>query len=721
MSRIKGNTPCIFLLSHFVITAGLIGCSSDTTAPGNSNGNPTETVEAEGSIGSDGGNLAGDNLTIEVPAGAWSESENIRIVRDDSLNPFDSADPAPVIIVEGIPTDFDQPLTLRYRRKAGSDSPPSLAIGEEAFSPTIGNAEMSYRIFSIDVPDTSSWLTCQLDPADSRKSGQPGRDKDRTMFVNITERIHAKNYVSEAGHFNVSYTIPFTSDEQAEEFGAYLEEAYTKVADLGFSYAARIRWPVSVTIKSMGSTLWGASYNSMFGDNYGYLEFNTDKFSSMAEMRIAAGHEFFHLAQALYDPRSAYNKADSGGPHYWLDEASSVWFEDRFTDQGDYISMARNGSEYVPFEGAEKGIEGSGDVQSYGYSMAALLKHLLAQAGEDRLRLVYEKILTGKNPFEAIEESFGTTMADIWGEFTQQYAAGEIYKDVTRTLLKTARSGSFNIETSTDTLATFTNDFKKLSARVYFVDLSYADISEDAKLSIETSGGDTEIRVYKYQGLGDLELINDKISTTILSDLHGLTTAGYNLVVLVANKAGSLPFYSGNDAINIYLRVLSNPDLSRFETAIFRIRYEVTWLNGDGSTNTVVWQYLNSSSQTGTWNGFTYRADWDIPGDDMDETGYIEITLNPIDLHVVSFTTRNMRDYTSQGTYTLYESEGHSLADPDVSSDQLRYSVSGEESCSFLTGVYVESYIDGELNQKTQSFTCNDDSYITLTLRDDLP
>ena len=189
----------------------------------------------------------------------------------------------------------------------------------------------------------------------------------------------------------------------------------------------------------------------------------------------------------------------------------------------------------------------------------------------------------------------------------------------------------------------------------------------------------------------------------------------------MANKAGSLPFYSGNDLINIYLRVLSNPDLSRFETAMIRMRYEAVWFNSDGSTNTVVWQNLNHSSQAGNWNGFTYRADWDIPGESMNETGYIEITLNPIDLHVVSFTARNMWDYTSEGTYNLYESEGHSLADPDMSPDQLRYSVSGEESCSFLTRVYVESYTEGELNRKIQSWTCNGDSYITLTLRDDVP
>ena len=160
MNRIASITLCVLALPLYLIIAGLIGCSSDTTAPDNNNGNLTDTVEAEGSIGADGGNLAGENLIIEVPPGAWSGSENIRIVRDDSLNPFDSDDPAPVITVEGIPVEFDQPLTLRYRRKTGSDSPPSLAIGEEAFSPTIGYAVMSYRIFAIDAPDTSSWLTC---------------------------------------------------------------------------------------------------------------------------------------------------------------------------------------------------------------------------------------------------------------------------------------------------------------------------------------------------------------------------------------------------------------------------------------------------------------------------------------------------------------------------------------------------------------------------------
>jgi hypothetical protein len=202
-----------------------------------------------------------------------------------------------------------------------------------------------------------------------------------------------------------------------------------------------------------------------------------------------------HRVQSFYDPRGAWDQASGGGDHYWLDEAASVWLESRYTDTANYVSEARDGCEYIPFEGAENGLAGSGLEQPYGYGMSALLTDLLAPqlanqpAGDAEPVAIYERILAGRMPFEAIEAVFETTMPEAWEEFSVNYAAGEIMPDVTRTLLKTSRSGAFDVRTEADTLRIFNDGWKKLSGRVYTITLEYADLNENSSLRVDATGG----------------------------------------------------------------------------------------------------------------------------------------------------------------------------------------------------------------------------------------
>ena len=62
------------------------------------------------------------------------------------------------------------------------------------------------------------------------------------------------------------------------------------------------KWPVDVTIKRLDtakSSVYGYSINSMWGNNYGYMQFNFDKIDETENMKVTAGHEFFHLVQSF--------------------------------------------------------------------------------------------------------------------------------------------------------------------------------------------------------------------------------------------------------------------------------------------------------------------------------------------------------------------------------------------------------------------------------------
>ena len=93
--------------------------------------------------------------------------------------------------------------------------------------------------------------------------------------------------------------------------GRFLEEAYDLFGSqsMGFTYAARTRWPVRVTVRDLAEGDCGHFCSSIWGENFAFLEFQTHSLGESSKLRRIAGHEFFHLVQFLYDPRDWRVKA----------------------------------------------------------------------------------------------------------------------------------------------------------------------------------------------------------------------------------------------------------------------------------------------------------------------------------------------------------------------------------------------------------------------------
>ena len=428
----------------------------------------------------------------------------------------------------------------------------AIAFGEEAFVSSLGETTTAFQLIS--AKDSSGYLVGSLPaPAGNSqiqtnilKNLQP---ENGPISMNIQGVGGITPFLSAGKHFKISSTDKTVSLQAAQTLGNFLEAAFDTLKNLGFQHETKRSWYASVTIRKLDDKVFGYSASSMLGDNYGYLEFNSKKITDLAAMRLTAGHEFFHLVQALYDNRNRYSKAKFSSDHFWLDEATAVWIEEKFTDQANYVSSIRSGLEMAPIEGMEKGAEI--DAGKHGYGMSAVIKYLCNIHGEDILVEMYEKIFSGSKPVDAIESA--TEDPVLWYEkFLRQYVLGQIY-NVQMASWVGNKSGEFDIKSASDTVKNFSGSYPDLSAKLYQVKLNYSDIDNAAKLEFTAKGGTNEVTVFKYKS-GSIEYIDNYPEELSIPEVRKLKDDGWHLLVLVTNVRSVSPYTSTTD-INLEIKL----------------------------------------------------------------------------------------------------------------------------------------------------------------------
>lgn len=541
------------LLSFLMLI--LTSCS-DSTGPGDSGDGD---ILASENIGSAGGTLSSDVLELTVPAGAFGAESSIAVTTAPD-HPFEEDAVSDTYVIAGLPQSYTRDITVSIPFTGELSDNSYIAVGMNTWVKSLGEMTTTYALLPATVDGET--ITAELPASGLLPAKSATKSANESSSLSVTAVTGYAPHVTAGGHFKIEYASRWTSLSSVQELGRYLEEAYTTIANLGFSYDERTNWPVSVTVKSLDKDVYGFATNSVWGDNYGYLEFNSLNMNDLPEMRTTAGHEFFHLVQALYDPRNSYSKADSGGPHYWLDEATAVWIEEKFTDTQDYVSPVRAGNNIAPFNGV---VAGAADIpDKHGYGLSAMIKHLADEYGESCIAKMYEALKSGSDPMTSV--SSGTTSPiEWWEEFLRNYTCGDIY-NVTINELTANNNGMFRAITNSDTLATFTDEYPDVSGGLYIIRLENNNFNENSVLSLSVEGDMAEVTAIKYRlkPLG-VEFLGTNTDKVTVSDLKSLADDGWHIIALVSNSR-AIPPYTDTSTIKLTARISTpiNPGFNYF-------------------------------------------------------------------------------------------------------------------------------------------------------------
>ena len=554
---------------------------------------PEEPITSS-TVGKDGGKLSVKNFHVSIPAGSFAADTKMELKKQTEENVFGKSKASEYYTITGIPVDFSKPVTITVTPDENAGANLFMAMGEESFVPSSNRTKLTYSLVESTLKDGK--YVFELQPCQPDK-GSNGEKMDLTFglvkdFVQTGRRTKS----SVAGNrFNVCYCKYHVHDYEAEQFEKYLNAAYDELVKMGFSFSRRTSWPVQVMLNnrmSDGPHKMGEFVPSRRGNDYAHIEFNFGAMPSEDLLKSTAGHELFHLVQALYDNRYAAIKARRPGPLYWIDEAASTWFEEVMAGKG-YSSITRKDNELYPFVGIYRGP--TVNPQDYGYGMAAFIKSLVGQTDKTILLQIYEKRFAGADdPVKIINEVSPKTIMEIYPYFLEEYLTKKIYPDFdhSKLLAGIEHSGiqKWVIQSKEDTLQTFDNLYDGISARVFLVKLRYTDFKDGDMLKIETDNTvfipkyvfEVKDNKYKllYMGRGEFSVPN----------LKQLQKENGQILVLVANAGYT------EDKVKTTFTVQSPPPKAITLTTAKSVG-ETVFLQIHAPDNSEVWVDLNDNGK----------------------------------------------------------------------------------------------------------------------------
>lgn len=685
-----------FMFLGLTILLLLAGCKKDS--PTEPEKEPQEEITQV--IGTNGGKIAVGDIEVNVSSNTFSSSTTIKLSVNEQQSSMIGESVSESFKLEGIPSDYSRPIEIKIKTNTNVTSEAFIAVGSDDFIISKKSSEYSYRLISAQ--KQNEYLVCEL-PAPDLGLGKAGNFSSGETFDIILEAVLGKSYSSSQGHFKIDYPNN-VSLQSVINLAEYLEEAYTKIQNLGFSYSARTNWPVSVTVRQLSPEDYGYSVASVLGDNYGYLEFNSTRINDAAAMRLTAGHEFFHLVQAFYDKRNRFSKAKFASPHLWVDEASAVWAEEKFTNQSGYSSPIRDGHTLAPFKGMQTGP--NSDAQSYGYGMSALIKYF----GEQKLITIYNWIAAKFDPQAAVSLCTYDPASYWWPDFLKKYVKGEIYDDVNPlTLTSDANTNVFDIAGDSDTLKTFQNNCPDLSGLLYNIKLRNANFENSTSIKFQlTQDANQNLYVYKYKG-SSIELIEESNKEITINDLKSLKDGGWYLLAMVTNSS----LIAGSKSINLQVRVKKTDaiDFSKYKYCqIGLYNPSIHTEDSNGGTYTIKPnQNIPLTKTEGKFEGNVFKSTWNIQ-EYPSRHGELEVTVDPVTLMATAFkVTEIINDNAAVTTKKIEGNNVQLIYYSNNPSASLSGDVKGSTACAHISSFQydIQSLTSGYWSKST-GLTCTE-------------
>ncbi len=372
MKNIKKNYNLVFFIALLVIFL-TSGCDINDIL----NDEDNNTVDEKAvEIDAKGGTITNKDLTITIPAGAFLESANITV----SVFPTNNSSQDIVTetySIEGLPDNINKPIKIELKYSGNLKEENFLVIQEPVFIESLDTVveESNYQAATIQNGSLVGEFS-KMNISPNKTIGK--RSYNNSVLGNSIFRIfgisNQKSYVTANNHFIIIYNASKDNLGSISNLGQYLEDAYSKIESLGFSFSKRTSWPIKVQIEDLASNVYGYHCTSLWGINSYYLKFNRINLNSSTKLKTTAIHEFFHFAQYVYDSRNVYSRAKFKSNQHWFNEACSVWSEELVAGSG-YISDVRTSNTLTkPFEGLHTG--SIGDATYHGYGMAAFVKYI---------------------------------------------------------------------------------------------------------------------------------------------------------------------------------------------------------------------------------------------------------------------------------------------------------------------------------------------------------
>ncbi|MCO6473491.1 MAG: hypothetical protein J5I57_07170 [Melioribacteraceae bacterium] len=674
----------------------LIGCKEDSpTEPENSG-----KVIGEATIGSQGGKVETESLELTIPQFAFSNQNKLTVSLLSGQSPTGVNAVSDLFVIDGLPVNFNSPLELRIKIDGTTSGENFIAMGEDLFIRQAGSNKISYNLLHATVSD--GFVVSEIpapDPDNLLNKLSGANQITNTKQIRVQAWTSGRRLAGSGYNFVINVAVPGVSAAATQNLLESLEDAHHYYRNVWkFSYSARSKWPVTVNVLPLEAGVFGYYADSYWGINYGYLEFDSQKIEDLDEAKITAGHEFFHLVQSLYDPRSSYSKASgSNYTHYWLDEATGVWVEKYSASLVPYSSEIVHPYQMQPFEGMQSGT--SIGAREHGYGMSILFEYLIHSGN---LLDIYEQIKSSAHPVAAVINSTDSPF-NWYPDFVRSYFLFEFpVFNVGPAFWLTNAHGTFSINSAADSVKNFSFSYPDISARYYKIDLNYSGMDENSSLSLNLTGdGIGDIILIKVTGSNFEFLETDPGSITIPNIKNSFVATGSDIYAIVTNSLAVSPY---TNSYNMNLEVkLSESTNNQLRSAFIEFSGIRGTLRRTTSSGTSEYDYylpgMGSTTKELQQSGNSYLASWDYIQNNKNYIGSFSFSLNNDATIITSLTVINEVYDASNDDYLKTNFTASNLPRVGENEIGIAFAVYGDSIMGYIDdiGYYREYTFDGEV------------------------
>ena len=514
--------------------------------------NGLELLASE-TIGPEGGRIDLDSIIIDIPPAAFQQQAALHILSVQGNSPFGENAISNALQIDGLPDQFN-PIQIKINCNNVISGDTLVALGEKGFAKSLRDSVFSFIVQKATAENGQLVFSLGKSPSLSKNLRV---DNIVGSPVRITPLSGYTTSLSDAGHFVINHPVELAS--QAEQLGAFFEAAYDTFQAMGFSYAGK-SWPVPVTVADMAENGAYTFYMPAMPTDI-TIRSNLDKgrfavskniMNDVEKLATTAGHEFMHLVQNLYEFSDPYIMPEQ----IWLSGALAVWAEGKFSTAPNYISPEIVGNEIQLFLGWQHASA------LHGYGMSALFKTIAEAYGDAAIVSIIENIRDGRvpstavDPVDAVLSALTDPVERFWHQVLGDYIMGNLYDgSISRALLENPSNFAYTfvVDGPEDTLTTMLCGFNDLSGALIKLNLDYAGIDSTAilKMAVDDSTNCGMLLCALKNGA-----INPLTETSPgqggyleRGNLHQMTQAGQDLVLLVSHGRHQSPYSGTNDVL----------------------------------------------------------------------------------------------------------------------------------------------------------------------------
>ena len=696
-----------------VLVHGCGGSDSPTETQPQSNWSPV----ADMVIGTGGAILTGDDFTLEVPAGAFSEEATLQIssqpsdeytLLDSRLMPGDT-----VFRFSGLP-DFVEPLTLELSfdaSKATDDILPMVYFEEEMRRSEGGGYVPAGRpLFGTEVDWENGVITATIPPSALADEKVRGDKNGPLEFIASVVWNGGVQWTTVENEFQISWNTGDVDQAWIDGLITDLTVSRMMLEALGYEYCGLLTNYVDVHVRTIeGSD--GNFFQSGFGISQCYLEIDPAK--EGIERRAAAGHELFHLYQVCYGVcghARAYN-------HEWLSEAVSVWFEPLLIGDSTYIPTVMNGNRDFITKGLET------NTAAIGYGASTFMIWLTDKYGDLNVPLeIFQKVALDPSSECASSKGVDAALVDRGSNLTAEF------REFSREFLLGTTGHDWNYTDPTNCILTLSNPNN--SYGVTLPDLS----AQSFVTALNTDGapvpsGDLTVQMQNNTPANVEAFVYSGPANNGPWTLAGTAHEGDEVIVagfgtgdfrkvktVLVNSRTPVNSTDGSDA-SISFAFAETPDAFPADLFKMELQTELTMASGPGSTGNRLFELRFDIVPDGN----TFTAVWDTTYENSNRSvGQFTCTVNAAHDALESWSWSQDNHSPSSGIHFHKAASGTGPVPLELLNDTTMKFSSGEGTgtCDIISSVeyWYKNEGETELLDEMVSYDCIHNSYFTVWL-----